>query len=110
MRTFRDAFFASFAFSSRLASAIPDIARVPRSVLARCTVRIPSATSNSTGIIRANSLARAFDQRARTYNLTVDGIHTYYVLAGDTPILVHNSTGCPPSSKYEDITKPSREG
>jgi RHS repeat-associated protein len=27
------------------------------------------------------------------YNLTVDDIHTYYVLAGDTPVLVHN-TGC----------------
>ncbi|MFD7732916.1 polymorphic toxin-type HINT domain-containing protein [Kitasatospora phosalacinea] len=24
------------------------------------------------------------------YNLTVDGLHTYYVLAGDTPLLVHN--------------------
>lgn len=24
------------------------------------------------------------------YNLTVDGIHTYYVLAGSTPVLVHN--------------------
>ncbi|MFJ7280214.1 polymorphic toxin-type HINT domain-containing protein [Kitasatospora sp. NPDC098663] len=26
------------------------------------------------------------------YNLTVDGLHTYYVLAGDTPLLVHNIT------------------
>ncbi|MGW4434768.1 ricin-type beta-trefoil lectin domain protein [Streptomyces sp. NPDC004596] len=25
------------------------------------------------------------------YNLTVDGLHTYYVLAGGTPVLVHNS-------------------
>ncbi|MET8541073.1 polymorphic toxin-type HINT domain-containing protein, partial [Kitasatospora sp. NPDC004799] len=25
------------------------------------------------------------------YNLTVDDLHTYYVLAGDTPVLVHNS-------------------
>ncbi len=38
---------------------------------------------------------RAFDQHARTYNLTVDDLHTYYVLAGDTPVLVHNSgPGC----------------
>jgi RHS repeat-associated protein len=28
-----------------------------------------------------------------TYNLTVDGLHTYYVLAGDTPVLVHNAGG-----------------
>ena len=26
-----------------------------------------------------------------TYNLTVDGLHTYYVVAGDTAVLVHNS-------------------
>ncbi|MFE7595472.1 polymorphic toxin-type HINT domain-containing protein, partial [Kitasatospora sp. NPDC057512] len=25
------------------------------------------------------------------YNLTVDDLHTYYVLAGETPVLVHNS-------------------
>ncbi|MFG1799041.1 polymorphic toxin-type HINT domain-containing protein [Micromonospora carbonacea] len=30
---------------------------------------------------------------ASAYNLTVDGIHTYYVLAGDTPVLVHNDNG-----------------
>ncbi|MER5278928.1 Hint domain-containing protein [Streptomyces sp. NPDC002809] len=29
-----------------------------------------------------------------TYDLTVEGIHTYYVLAGTTPVLVHNSD-CP---------------
>lgn len=30
------------------------------------------------------------------YNLTVADLHTYYVIAGDTPILVHNSGGCLP--------------
>uniref|UniRef100_UPI0005671966 hypothetical protein n=1 Tax=Streptomyces sp. NRRL S-325 TaxID=1463899 RepID=UPI0005671966 len=35
-----------------------------------------------------------FSHHARTYNLTVDDFHTYYVLAGATPVLVHNST-CP---------------
>ncbi|GHE73637.1 hypothetical protein GCM10018785_47200 [Streptomyces longispororuber] len=34
---------------------------------------------------------RAFTKQVRTYNLTVAGIHTYYVLAGETPVLVHNS-------------------
>ncbi|MDH6577433.1 hypothetical protein P3T29_003089 [Kitasatospora sp. MAP5-34] len=33
---------------------------------------------------------RAYTAADRTYNLTVDGVHTYYVLAGATPILVHN--------------------
>ncbi|MDO0932943.1 polymorphic toxin-type HINT domain-containing protein [Streptomyces sp. DG2A-72] len=34
---------------------------------------------------------RAYTHRATTYNLTVDDLHTYYVLAGKTPVLVHNS-------------------
>lgn len=43
----------------------------------------------STVIVTEN---RPFTQRARTYNLTVEGLHTYYVLAGTTPVLVHNSS------------------
>jgi RHS repeat-associated protein len=31
-----------------------------------------------------------FTSSIRTYNLTVDGLHTYYVEAGRTPVLVHN--------------------
>jgi RHS repeat-associated protein len=34
------------------------------------------------------------------YNLTVDGIHTYYVLAGNTPVLVHNTCAKPLGSHY----------
>ncbi|MET8831730.1 polymorphic toxin-type HINT domain-containing protein [Streptomyces sp. NPDC004610] len=38
---------------------------------------------------------RGYTKRATTYNLTVDDLHTYYVLAGETPVLVHNSgPGC----------------
>jgi hypothetical protein len=37
---------------------------------------------------------RSFTQRQTTYNLTVADIHTYYVLAGEIPVLVHNSS-CP---------------
>jgi hypothetical protein len=33
---------------------------------------------------------RAYERVQRVYNLTVDGIHTYYVLAGDAAVLVHN--------------------
>ncbi|MFD4140375.1 Hint domain-containing protein [Streptomyces sp. NPDC058572] len=43
--------------------------------------------------------------RQRTHDLTVGDIHSYYVLAGRTPVLVHNNS-CPAASKYEDITKP----
>ncbi|MFF1593288.1 polymorphic toxin-type HINT domain-containing protein [Streptomyces sp. NPDC058286] len=35
--------------------------------------------------------AHTFHQRQETRNLTIDGLHTYYVLAGATPVLVHNS-------------------
>ncbi|MFI1869746.1 polymorphic toxin-type HINT domain-containing protein [Streptomyces jumonjinensis] len=42
---------------------------------------------------------------ADMYDLTVADLHTYYVLAGQTPVLVHNSN-CPTASKYEDITSP----
>ncbi len=48
--------------------------------------------SGATVVVTGN---RAFTQRARTYNLTVDDLHTYYVLAGSTPVLVHNSGPCP---------------
>ncbi|WP_433366267.1 polymorphic toxin-type HINT domain-containing protein [Streptosporangium sp. CA-115845] len=33
----------------------------------------------------------------RVHNLTVDGLHTYHVLAGNTPVLVHNAP-IPPGS------------
>jgi RHS repeat-associated protein len=33
---------------------------------------------------------RHFDKRQRTHDLTITGIHTYYVLAGATPVLAHN--------------------
>ncbi|GAA0927045.1 polymorphic toxin-type HINT domain-containing protein [Streptomyces thermoalcalitolerans] len=37
---------------------------------------------------------RQYHDHQRTYNLTIEGVHTYYVLAGETPVLVHNSNGC----------------
>ncbi|WP_244501204.1 polymorphic toxin-type HINT domain-containing protein [Streptomyces sp. TP-A0874] len=33
-------------------------------------------------------------QQASAHNLTIADLHTYYVLAGETPVLVHNSGGC----------------
>ncbi|GIM92558.1 polymorphic toxin-type HINT domain-containing protein [Paractinoplanes toevensis] len=39
----------------------------------------------------------AWDALATVYNLTVDDLHTYFVLAGSNPLLVHNTGGdaCP---------------
>ncbi|MER6194922.1 polymorphic toxin-type HINT domain-containing protein [Streptomyces cyaneofuscatus] len=33
-------------------------------------------------------------RKASVYNLTISNLHTYYVLAGETPVLVHNSSLC----------------
>ncbi|MCY0931003.1 polymorphic toxin-type HINT domain-containing protein [Streptomyces sp. H27-H1] len=51
---------------------------------------------NTTAIVTAN---KPHTKNARTYNLTIDDLHTYYVLAGTSPILVHNSTPCTPPLK-----------
>uniref|UniRef100_UPI0021C19431 polymorphic toxin-type HINT domain-containing protein n=2 Tax=Frankia gtarii TaxID=2950102 RepID=UPI0021C19431 len=37
---------------------------------------------------------REYDRTQTVYNLTVDTLHTYYVLAGTTPVLVHNANSC----------------
>nr|WTB09098.1 polymorphic toxin-type HINT domain-containing protein [Streptomyces antimycoticus] len=44
---------------------------------------------------------RHFTKLQRTYDLTVSGIHTYYVLAGSTPVLVHNSNCDVPSGSLQ---------
>ncbi|MFF3615283.1 polymorphic toxin-type HINT domain-containing protein [Streptomyces sp. NPDC002580] len=43
----------------------------------------------------------SFTRHAQTYNLTVEDVHTYYVLAGTVPVLVHNSGLCP--EKIDDV-------
>ncbi|MEU5611507.1 polymorphic toxin-type HINT domain-containing protein [Streptomyces sparsogenes] len=49
----------------------------------------------NTGAMVTVTAVRHFTKQQRTYDLTVDSIHTYYVLAGETPVLVHNSgPGC----------------
>ena len=46
--------------------------------------------------------ARDLGQRANTavYNLTVDGPHTFSVLSGETPIVVHNASCAPKAGVY----------
>ncbi|NJP42545.1 RHS repeat-associated core domain-containing protein [Actinacidiphila epipremni] len=50
---------------------------------------LETATDQHATITAVSTIAGDADM----YNLTVDQLHTYYVLAGDTPVLVHNS-GC----------------
>ncbi|WP_158264239.1 Hint domain-containing protein [Amycolatopsis sp. CA-126428] len=47
---------------------------------------------NGRAAVTAN---RGYTAALRTYNLSVEGVHTYYVLAGKTPLLVHNTVPCP---------------
>nr|QIZ01920.1 hypothetical protein HEP87_33915 [Streptomyces sp. S1D4-11] len=42
-------------------------------------------------------LTATLTARLPTYDLTINDLHTYYVLAGQTPVLVHNSGGCLPA-------------
>ncbi|MBQ0994841.1 hypothetical protein KBX08_32840, partial [Micromonospora sp. H61] len=53
------------------------------------------------GEVRIASLANYAGARYM-YNLTVSDIHTYYVLAGNTPVLVHNADISP----FPDRDKP----
>ncbi|WP_420802628.1 polymorphic toxin-type HINT domain-containing protein [Streptomyces cavernae] len=69
------------------------------SLVAGMTLRRPDGT---TVTVTGN---RPYTQRARTYNLTVDDLHTYYVLAGATPVLVHNSN-CPSFTTGKPIEGP----
>ncbi|MFB7031799.1 MULTISPECIES: RHS repeat-associated core domain-containing protein [unclassified Streptomyces] len=42
--------------------------------------------------VQVTAIAR-WTQQAKVHNLTVNNLHTYYVLAGATPVLVHNCGG-----------------
>ncbi|WP_328876822.1 polymorphic toxin-type HINT domain-containing protein [Streptomyces sp. NBC_00299] len=49
----------------------------------------------SAGTLVQIEAIQRWTQAARVHNLSVTGPHTYYVLAGKTSVLVHNSNGCP---------------
>jgi hypothetical protein len=46
--------------------------------------------TTDTGETATVTAVRPYHTTELTYDLTIDGLHTYYVLAGTTPILVHN--------------------
>ncbi|TWV34764.1 hypothetical protein FRZ03_28025 [Streptomyces misionensis] len=50
-------------------------------------LRQPNGTTATVAAVRN------FHQQKTTYDLTVGNLHTYYVLAGATPVLVHNCGG-----------------
>jgi hypothetical protein len=58
----------------------------------------------STGSSVRVDAVRSFNHAATMYNLTIDDVHTYYVISGTTPVLVHNDDGGPSSSRVPDMT------
>ncbi|MCA2211659.1 RHS repeat-associated core domain-containing protein [Jidongwangia harbinensis] len=51
------------------------------------------------------SAVRSYPHRERTYDLTVDDLHTYYVGAGDQSLLVHNCGGKGTTNGRQHSTK-----
>jgi len=68
------------------------------------------------GALVAVNSTSDYQQDLTAYNLTIAGVHTYYVVAGGTPVLVHNEdpsaansgAGTPCSSPY--VWNPFRSG
>ncbi|QNA71840.1 hypothetical protein C8250_007935 [Streptomyces sp. So13.3] len=56
-------------------------------------------TTNTAHEVRVTAV-RTTPGEADRYNLTVAELHTYYVLAGQTPVLVHNTCGDDPAVLY----------
>ncbi|MDX2602880.1 polymorphic toxin-type HINT domain-containing protein [Streptomyces caniscabiei] len=57
----------------------------------------------STGALVEITAIDRWTQAATVHNLTVADFHTYYVLAGVTPVLVHNSTACGPAQSVHNL-------
>ncbi|MEW1693872.1 Hint domain-containing protein, partial [Streptomyces sp. NPDC091263] len=54
------------------------------------------------GSVLAVAAVSRYTQHRTTHDLTVNGIHTYYVLAGGVPVLVHNNSWCTDEERIED--------
>ncbi|MCP3820578.1 DNRLRE domain-containing protein [Streptomyces sp. A3M-1-3] len=49
--------------------------------------QLQNGSGSQTAIVEVKS----YEAQRVTYDLSIEGLHTYYVLAGPTPVLVHNS-------------------
>ncbi|MFE1347925.1 polymorphic toxin-type HINT domain-containing protein, partial [Streptomyces sp. NPDC058757] len=69
----------------------------------------PGMTLRTDGGVNVKVMGNAaYSKFVKTYNFTVDEFHTYYALAGRTPILVHNS--CGPSTGHTRVYVMGRPG
>jgi hypothetical protein len=65
-------------------------------------LRVGDRLDTAAGVPVRVVATEAYRRTTRVHNLTVDGLHSFYVAAGGTAILVHNAnpgapTGCPPA-------------
>ncbi|MEU2776800.1 polymorphic toxin-type HINT domain-containing protein [Streptomyces sp. NPDC007162] len=60
---------------------------------------LASVHDQPTTVVRVHGTPGA----ANRYNLTVEQLHTYYVLAGQTPVLVHNSGAGPDPTSFSNL-------
>ncbi|KAA9375981.1 MULTISPECIES: Hint domain-containing protein [Microbispora] len=89
-------------------------------------LRVGDELRTPNGASAAVTQVRDQQGQQRTHDVTVNDLHTYYVLAGETPVLVHNSGPCDPvvlaskisaddlkmtqtvAKHFDDITKKGR--
>ncbi|WP_162602676.1 LamG-like jellyroll fold domain-containing protein [Streptomyces spongiicola] len=60
---------------------------------------------NGDGALTAIVEVKSYTAQRVTYDLSIEGLHTYHVLAGETPVLVHNSGGCPTAGSVDNLMK-----
>lgn len=60
-------------------------------------LRVGMLLQTSAGTYVQVTGVKRWTARQRVHNLSVEGLHTYYVLAGDAPVLVHNDGDDPTS-------------
>ncbi|WP_441251079.1 polymorphic toxin-type HINT domain-containing protein [Kitasatospora sp. McL0602] len=68
-------------------------------------LRVGEKLRTSAGDTVTLAAVRSYHQQVVTYNLTVDDLHTYYVVAGSTAVLVHNSGACPLIGSVDAISE-----
>ncbi|SCF30069.1 intein C-terminal splicing region/intein N-terminal splicing region [Micromonospora chokoriensis] len=57
-------------------------------------------------LVQITAIERWSTEWATVHNLTVANTHTYYVLVGETPVLVHNTNGCLEGERDYDVYDP----
>ncbi|MEV1011638.1 polymorphic toxin-type HINT domain-containing protein [Streptomyces sp. NPDC049881] len=62
------------------------------------------------GTLATITTTHTYTGTARTYDLTIADLHTYHVLAGETPVLVHNCPNGPGGTSDRDVHGVGRTG